>query len=164
MTRVASTVVRGQTLRAESWNDIIRRLRLLENILGAGQGAGVPGVVYTFTYVASDGDIIEATGLNYDLTAGATTYIAKPYTHRPSVTVRGGHTYAYTTDFERTDTLAGNAETQVLSLGYEAGDLIFAVRLNRQNGLTYNPGTGVLNVMWQQINVDGRSWAQKFGT
>lgn len=160
--RQAGSKVRGQPLLAVDWNDIIRRLRILEGIVGINQQGYGLGVLTTFQYVSSDGDVILARAINDDLTPGETFALAKPYTHRPSVLTRGGHTYSYTTDFERIDTLAGNPETQILTPGYEVGDIVYAVRAKKYTGVDYDPGAGLTRVRWQQINVDGHQWAQEY--
>jgi hypothetical protein len=168
MTRQASRVVRGQKLLAEDWNDIIRRLLRLEDRFRSLQGKVNPAQLHAFLYVASFGDAIEALSVNYDTGApGVKTYLAKPWTMRPTVTTRGGHVYAYTTDYERTDTFGGNVETQVLTPGYEDGDLIFAMIATRTTGVVVNfpgpdPPPGNTYLKWQVINVDGHQWAQKY--
>ena len=163
MSRKAQRVVRGQALLAEDWNDILRRLVRVETNLRSLQGNRIPATLTAFTYHATAGDAIEARTINDDETVGADVYLAKPWTHRPSRTTRGLHTYSYITDYERTDTFNANVETQVLTPAYVLGDLIFATRVTRSTYVTINlPVVGDFAVMWQQVNVEGRAWAQKY--
>lgn len=155
----------GDAVLAAEWNDLLRRVRALENtFLATGAVPGsVPAIAVPFRYKSSDGDVLvcrpylEGTEVTEDY------YLAKPYTHRPSVTTRGSHTYAYTTDFERTDTVAAVVETQVLTPAWEVDDIVYGIRVAYYTGVTYDPGTGTIPIEWLALN-DGRAWAVKFGT
>lgn len=175
-------IVPGDPITAIAWNDLLRRLNALEQRgrSRTGKGGFVPAVATPFVYQSSDGDVLigrQVYGLSDPPTVSSEDVpIAKPYTHRPSVLFRGGHTYAYTSDFERTDTLGGNVETQVLTPEYIApdpvgppitpGDWIYALRAPQSSGVFYDPlgGAALAPVEWIQVNVDGRAWAKKFGT
>lgn len=174
MTIRARPRVPGDPILARDWDDIIRRVGEIEKRFG-GAGASTQFeasvAVVMFSYLDTDGDVIIANSVDAQVDpavihVSSLYYIAKPERHRPSILTRGGHTYVYTTDFERTDTLGGNAETQVLTPDYVAGDFLYAMRVSNMTGVFYDPlgGAALAPVEWIQVNVDGRAWAQKFGT
>lgn len=168
----ARPVARGDPIRAQAWNNLAQRLTVLEQRTLRLQGAfPVAPSLVPYRYKSSDGDVVIARRVDFTTTPNGVestedTYLAKPYTMRPSVLVRGGHTYVYTTDFERVDTLAGNPETQVLTPAYEVDDLVWAILTVQFTGVEYDPlpaQTNLAPVSWLMDNNDGRAWAQKFG-
>ena len=152
---------------ASEWNAIRARIEALEKKLGGAQQTltAAAAAPVPFRYKSSDGDVIVAR-LYIDAVEGTEDiYIAKPYTWRPSVTSRGGHTYTYTNDYERTDELASNIETQVLTPGFEVNDVVFAQLCPYYTDVTYDPlgGAALAPVEWL-LMAEARTWAVKFGT
>ena len=157
----AFPVAPGSPQRADDWNDVLGRVSAIEERNTQGQANTILQALLTeFSYSSSDGDVLLCKAINADGTlATADEPIAKPATQRPSITTRGPHVYTYISDFERDDDLAGNVERQVLVPAYEIGDLIYAMRVTCFQDVVYTSP-----VHWLSVEVDGRAWAQKFGT
>lgn len=162
--------VPGDRLPHAEWNDLLRRIIALERnqLKALANRVDINAPLVPFLYGASDGDVLVCLKLlpvfgGADSGGTENYYIAKPHTHRPSVTSRGSHTYSYSTDFQRIDTVGADAETQVLTPAYETGDVIYAVRCEPTTGVEYSPPSQATRpITWLQVNVDGRAWAQKF--
>lgn len=162
----------GDRLPSDEWNDLLARIARLEKQRGgAASGDAVVGAaVVPFAYGASDGDVLVCLRLlpvfgGPDDVGTENYYIAKPYTHRPSVTSRGSHSYSYNNDFERVDTIGAVVETQVLTPAYQTGDIVYAMQCHFHSGVEYAPPAQATRPLtWIQVNVDGRAWAKKFGT
>lgn len=93
----------------------------------------------------------------------ALTYVAKPPTLRASVTARNGITYTgvSTNGQTRTATSGSDSETQVIIPTYLLGDVLYAVRnVKGGTGVTREAGGADVPVVWQDLNVDGRQWAE----
>ena len=101
-----------------------------------------------------------------DVSTEPTVFIAKPYLLRRTPfdgLTRNDITYAYDSDTQRVATDADDdTETQQVVPSYVAGDVVFAVR-------DFSGGTGAwtaptnadpVEVVWQDLNVDGRAWAK----
>lgn len=79
--------------------------------------------------------------------------VAKPPLLRQAVIdgqVRDGVTITWVNATTATATDGADTETWKITLSYEPGDIIYAVRAP----------TGVSGASWQDINTDGRTWAR----
>lgn len=122
----------------------------------------------TLTCESYDGTVVKE--------RGARTTIALPHLFRKSPfddKTRDGITFTYsdTVIHERSATDGTDTETQVVTPSYEVGDVIFAIKnIKNSTGLTITKDVtrpdGSLekqevDVEWLDLNVDGRTWAEK---
>lgn len=84
--------------------------------------------------------------------------VARPVTHRNSVTSRNGVAFSYTTTQQRTATQGATTETQVLVPNLLVGDEIYAIS-NPIGGTGVTVGTELLE--WLDMNFEGRAWAKQ---
>lgn len=85
-------------------------------------------------------------------------------------------TYTYPNWPERVATITGVSETEVIVPRYLGDDIIYAVKPNGGtngvmtaapdpvDGIVGHPTSPPVPVVWQDLNVDGRAWAKKYGT
>ncbi|MCX6896278.1 MAG: hypothetical protein NTZ16_12435, partial [Verrucomicrobia bacterium] len=107
-------------------------------------------------------------------------YVAVPPKLRSTIasaTIRGNLiTYTYSNWPERVATINGVSETEVIVPCYLNDDVIYAGRpiggtgvmtdpaLGPADGIVGHPTTPPVAVLYQDLNVDGRAWAKKYGT
>jgi hypothetical protein len=131
---------------------------ILEILPGAG-GGGEPAAVERFTLTGVAQEYISATRIS----DGAAVNIAKPYKLRASNTSASieGVTVTYTSQgpqARKAQTLV-DSEIQIIIPRYLGGDIIYAVKVEGNSGVTA-PGGAALEYI--DLNVDGRAWAREF--
>lgn len=106
------------------------------------------------------GDYCTCRTWNGTTEGGSDVYIAKPYKLRTSITgatIDGvSVSYSYASSVERTATISGSGENQVVVPRYLANDLIFAASSDHTSVSV--SGTELTLI---DINADGRAWAKK---
>lgn len=147
---------RGEPLAASKLNESVDALGLIIQYLGSAplpKGASV-AVIATFEVVSVAGDYVTAKRVMGSQTANVATNVAKPRSIRNSVTARGSATYSYTGTDERTATVGGDTEDQVVVPAFTVGDQFLAVRVP-------SGGTGVTDAPnWLDLNDWARAWAR----
>lgn len=112
-----------------------------------GSGRGTGGRLQQMTVVGVNADTLSCT-LN-----GEPVEVAKPPLLREAVIdgqTREAATITYVNPITVTATDGSTVETWKITPSYQGGDIVFAMR-----GVT-----GVDEVEWQDLNVDGRAWAK----
>jgi hypothetical protein len=131
---------------------------ILEILPGAG-GASTPVRVERFTLTGVAQEYISATRIS----DGAAVNIAKPYKLRASNTSASieGVTVTYTSQgpqARKAQTLV-DSEIQIIIPRYLGGDIIYAVKVEGNSGVTVPGGAAIEYI---DLNVDGRAWAREF--
>lgn len=138
--------------------------------LGASGGAsGTP--VKQFKVKSHSHDVIVANEFSGTVTSTIDVNIAKPYKLRfYEITAQtiDGTTISYdgynTTTQARVAHIGTTvAETQVIVPRYLVDDIIYACKPN-DTDVNVTVSAAAVPVLWQDVNVDGRAWARKYGT
>lgn len=136
---------------------------------GTTLSINIPGIqgssakVSMFRFVSSQSDYITCTAWDGS-TTGETTYIAKPHKLRGSITAAtiDGESVTYgsfNADYtQRTATVSGQSEKQVVVPYYLTNDIVFAAEVD--GGTAVNGPSEELTLI--DINACARAWARKF--
>lgn len=147
---------RGEPLAASKLNETVDAVALFVTSTGGQplpKGASV-SIEAKFAVVSVSGDYVTARRVMGTQTATQTIKVAKPESLRNSVTSRGSATYSYTGTDERTATVGGDTEDQVIVPAYTVGD-VFTGRWIPDGG------TGVTDApQWQDTNDWARAWSK----
>lgn len=148
---------------AREHNDLLARVERLERRgLGNIDQSVLIAPLFAFQISSIQGDYLEGVLLDNGATVTTTIYnIAKPWLLRQSLASRDGVSFTYTTSQEKTATDSPTVETWVVTPSYVVGDIIYATRVANRMGVDDSGGDEIL---WLDVNVDARAWAQKFGT
>ena len=147
----------GDPLAAKHLDEPRRAIESLVESLGGESLPRFASVPHFARFVVSSvaGDYIACYRIDGDGNqATATINIAKPWDLWNSITARGSATYSNTGTDERTATVGGDTEDQVIVPAYVAGDYIIA--MTAPSG-----GTGVSGAeLWVDMNLGARAWAK----
>lgn len=116
-------------------------------------GGGSDGRAQAFIVMAVDADTLTCRTWDGSVQGIEDVLVAKPPLLRQAVIdgqSRDGVAITWVNATTATATDGSDTETWKITLSYEPGDIIYAVRAP----------TGVSAASWQDLNVDGRTWAR----
>lgn len=88
------------------------------------------------------------------------TYIARPPTLQNPATNENGDSCTYSDEQTRTADDGTDTEDQIVYPAYVEGGLIYAEISENGTGVMYDPGSGEVEAIWMDLNVDARGWVQ----
>jgi hypothetical protein len=164
-----ANVKRGERITADDQNEmrttinrLSRGLALPKQVSRRAQNGAASDRPFIMSVYASKSDYVLCYRVDQSVNPDIDKplFVAKPYLLRNSINSRDGLTFSYTDTDERTatDDDSGDTEDQVVVPAYVEGDLIVVARMNTG---VYKDDEQEDPVLWQDMNVDARAWAEK---